>query len=188
VSGWLQPDVLPKLNEMLTHERTHCIAFRSAMPSRNSRPCHVMQFWSLGGWLLGFLTSLLGRGGVWACTAAVEAAVHRHLDDQLYFLTNRDVELYGIILSIREEELGHLHHAEEQLQSPGAGLQLLRRFISIATDCLIWLSTWGDSTLMARDLAAARQSKGAHDASLGTDLLPGKSGKGGANRLDEEPR
>lgn len=111
-----------------------------------------MQFWSLGGWLLGFLTALLGRRGVWACTAAVEAAVHRHLDDQLHFLAKRDPELHALILSIRQEELAHLHHAEAQLSKPGTGLVFLKRRIGNVTDVLIWLSTWGDSARMARAL------------------------------------
>lgn len=117
-----------------------------------------MQFWSWGGWVLGFVTALLGPQGIWACTAAVEAAVHRHLDDQLFFLANRDYDLHGIILAIREEELAHLHHAEEQLKSPGPALNFLRSLISIATDVLIWLSTWGDSSRMTRALKAAKQS------------------------------
>jgi 3-demethoxyubiquinol 3-hydroxylase len=94
VSRWFWPDCHPALSEMLRHERNHCAIFRAAMPFRKSRPCRVMQFWSYGGWLLGFLTACLGRNGIWACTAAVEAAVHRHLDDQLHFLQNRDAELY----------------------------------------------------------------------------------------------
>lgn len=107
-----------------------------------------MQFWSWGGWVQG----------IWACTAAVEAAVHRHLDDQLFFLANRDHDLHGIILAIREEELAHLHHAEEQLKSPGPALNFLRSLISIATDVLIWLSTWGDSSRMTRALKAAKKN------------------------------
>lgn len=106
--------------------------------------------------MLGFLTALLGQQGIWACTAAVEATVHRHLDDQLYYLAERDPELHAIVQSIREEELAHLHHAEEQLLAPGRLLYLLRAAITVATDCLIWLSTWGDSVRMAHALKAAR--------------------------------
>lgn len=152
------PGCVPSLSEMLGHERTHCAAFRSTMPERQSRPCRVMQFWSWGGWLLGFVTALLGPQGIWACTAAVEATVHRHLDDQLFFLANCDPDLHGIILAIREEELAHLHHAEAQLKSPGPAMNLLRSLISVATDVLIWLSTWGDSSRMTRALKAAKQS------------------------------
>jgi 3-demethoxyubiquinol 3-hydroxylase len=96
-----------------------------------------------------------GRQAIWVCTAAVEAAVHRHLDDQLAFLAGRDAELHDTIMSIREEELSHLHHAESQIASLGRGSRLLRRFISDTTDVLIWLSTWGDSTRMIGDLRKA---------------------------------
>ena len=157
VAARLWPDCVAKLAEILGHERDHCTAFLASMPARNSRPCRVMQFWSWGGWLLGFVTALLGRRGIWACTAAVEAAVHRHLDDQLHFLSGRDPDLHATILAIREEELSHLHHAEEQLRSPGRSLRLLRSMVSVATDCLIWLSTWGDSTRMSRALSAELQ-------------------------------
>jgi ubiquinone biosynthesis monooxygenase Coq7 len=157
--GWSarhHPDVVPALADMLEHEKKHCAAFLAAMPARKSRPCRVMSLWSWGGWLLGFMTALMGRQTVWICTAAVEAAVHRHLDDQLHFLADRDAELHRIILSIREEELSHLHHAESQIVAVGRGHRLLRRLISDATDSLIWLSTWGDSARMARDLRLMR--------------------------------
>ncbi|OBZ94894.1 ubiquinone biosynthesis protein UbiB [Pararhizobium polonicum] len=152
VSGWFWPDCVPTLSDMLEDEQRHCTLFRDAMPVRRSRPCRIMQFWSYGGWMLGFLTALLGRQGIWACTAAVEATVHRHLDDQLHFLKGRDPELSDIILSIRDEEIAHLQHAEELLVSRSLASRLLGTVISMATDSLIWLSTWGDSTRMARAL------------------------------------
>jgi len=149
------PDVVPVLADMLGHERQHCAAFFAAMPARSSRPCRIMSLWSMGGWLLGILTALAGRQSIWVCTAAVEAAVHRHLDDQLHFLSDRDAELHAIILSIREEELSHLRYAEAQLDKPGFFERKLQTAISIITDVLIWLSTWGDSTRMARELRLA---------------------------------
>jgi ubiquinone biosynthesis monooxygenase Coq7 len=149
------PDVVPALSRMLAHEREHCAAFQAAMPARDARPCRIMKLWSCGGWLLGFLMALLGRQGIWACTAAVEAAVHRHLDDQLRFLAERDRQLHWIIALIREEELSHLRHAENNLRSPGPLLKSLRITISRITDALIFLSTWGDSRRMSRDLRSA---------------------------------
>jgi 3-demethoxyubiquinol 3-hydroxylase len=98
------------------------------------------------------ITALMGRQAIWICTAAVEAAVHRHLDDQLHFLKGRDEELAGIILSIREEELAHLHHAEAHLGAASLLSNALRRVVAWATDLVIWLSTWGDSTRMAKEL------------------------------------
>jgi demethoxyubiquinone hydroxylase (CLK1/Coq7/Cat5 family) len=60
VSGRRFPDVLPALADMLQHEKKHCAAFFAAMPARQSRPCRIMSLWSLGGWLLGFATALMG--------------------------------------------------------------------------------------------------------------------------------
>jgi 3-demethoxyubiquinol 3-hydroxylase len=148
----LYPDIAHDLGEMLDHEIRHCTIFSAAMPARHSRPCRLISLWSTGGALLGFLTALTGRQGIWTCTAAVEAAVHRHLDDQLGFLATRDRDLHDAIRNIRVEELSHLHHAEMQLQPPNLYHRALRRLISFLTDLMIWLSTWGDSARMARDL------------------------------------
>lgn len=155
VSKRLYPDIAPALAEMLAHEKKHCALFFAAMPARQSRPCRIMSLWSWGGWLLGFSTALMGRQAIWICTAAVEAAVHRHLDDQMFFLEKRDRELHDIILSIREEELSHLHYAQQQIRTRGAMASLLEKVIATVTDVLIWLSTWGASARMMRDLRAA---------------------------------
>jgi ubiquinone biosynthesis monooxygenase Coq7 len=155
VARRLYPDIADDLGEMLDHEVRHCTIFAAAMPARRSRPCRLIRLWSMGGALLGFLTALTGRQGIWTCTAAVEAAVHRHLDDQLGFLATRDRELHDAIRNIRVEELSHLHHAEMQLQPPNLYHRALRMLISFLTDLMIWLSTWGDSARMARDLRRA---------------------------------
>ena len=126
------------------------------MPARNARPCRIMALWGNGGYVLGFLTALMGRQGIWVCTAAVESAVHRHLQDQLHFLCDRDPELRALVLAIQEEELSHLHHAEARIAVRSMWSRALGAFISWSTDVAIWLSTWGDSTRMARELAAAR--------------------------------
>jgi ubiquinone biosynthesis monooxygenase Coq7 len=117
-----------------------------------------MALWGNGGLILGFITALLGRQGIWICTAAVEAAVHRHLEDQLLFLRRRDPDLYSLIKAIQGEELMHLSHAEERIAGKTPWSRLLTTVISRTTDAVIWLSTWGDSAVMARELAAARHA------------------------------
>lgn len=141
VAKWSCRDAVPSLEHMLEHEIEHCKVFQEAMPARSARPCRVMSFWSMGGSLLGFVTAVMGRQSIWTCTAAVEAAVHRHLDDQLHFLRDRDRELYAAILAIREEELSHLHTAESHLHGTTPVRAVLRSVISGSTDALIWLST-----------------------------------------------
>lgn len=160
------PDMVPFLEETLGHEIEHCALFRDAMPKRGAKPCRVLSLWGNGGLVLGLITGLAGRRGIWICTEAVEATVHRHLDDQLFFVQSRDVELHALISGIQKEEFHHLHYASERITSRQWPTQLLRTTISMVTEAVIWLSTWGDTSRMANDLAvvkAARQSRSDHD-------------------------
>ena len=90
---------------------------------------------------------LHGRGGIGRSSPP---------PDQLHFLRDRDPELRALVGTIQEEELSHLHHAEERIAARGLWSRALGAFISRSTDVAIWLSTWGDSTRMARELAAVR--------------------------------
>jgi 3-demethoxyubiquinol 3-hydroxylase len=154
IARWRCPDVVPQLQEMLAHEVSHRDRFAEAMPPRRAKPCRMLFLWGIGGRLLGAGTALLGRNAIWACTAAVEEAVHRHLNDQLAFLSSRDQELYSLIASIKSEELSHLDHAEKNLTSRGPIVRMLRRSIDAITEVLIFMSTSGDSVRMARELEA----------------------------------
>ncbi|MEP6563948.1 MAG: demethoxyubiquinone hydroxylase family protein, partial [Mesorhizobium sp.] len=155
VAGWLFPDIVPELVKMRLDEVNHCRIFRDAMPQRQTRPCRVMSLWSLGGYVLGTATALMGERMVWICTEAVESTVHKHLNDQLRFLETRDDELHQLISSIQEEELAHLTEAQNRQNSRGwlhvAGIFV----IGSLTNAMIWLSTWGDSSWMKRELDAA---------------------------------
>lgn len=154
VARWRCPEIVPELEEMLSHEVKHLALFASAMPGRQAKPCRMLFLWGVGGWILGASTALLGRNGVWACTAAIEHAVHRHLNDQLAFLAERDRELCELISSIRSEELSHLDHAENRLTFRGLPIRVLRKSIDLTTDSLIFLSTSGDSLRMANELTS----------------------------------
>jgi 3-demethoxyubiquinol 3-hydroxylase len=148
----LYPDIVAFLQETLSHEIQHCAMFRNAMRPRNTGPCRAMILWGNGGFVLGLLTALLGRKGVWICTAAVEATVHRHMEEQLGFLLGRDPELHGLISTIQEQELMHLRHAEQGMAKNVARGGALSAIIAATTEVLIWLSTWGDSTRLRRFL------------------------------------
>src|SRR5580693_8091340 len=156
VARRIYPDVVGFLEETLAHEVRHCTLFRDAMPERGVRPCRVMSLWSNGGYVLGLMTSLLSRQGIWICTAAVESTVHRHLEDQLRFLRDKDARLHLLILSIQQEELAHLHHAEERIATNAPWARLLHAFVAASTEAVIWLSTWGDSWKLSRQLARER--------------------------------
>jgi ubiquinone biosynthesis monooxygenase Coq7 len=161
----LYPDISAFLEQTLAHEIRHCAMFREAMPERGARPCRVMPLWGSGGLVLGILTSLLGRQGIWICTAAVESAVHRHLEDQVRFLRDRDESLRSLVLSIQGEEIAHLQHAQRRIATNVAWSRLLNAAVSACTDAVIWLSTWGESSTMSEQLAASRNARGQSEPS-----------------------
>jgi ubiquinone biosynthesis monooxygenase Coq7 len=151
------PQIVPELDEMRRDEVEHCRLFRDAMPTRLARPCRVVSLWSLGGYVLGFATGLLGERMVWICTEAVEATVHKHLGDQLRFLEQRDRDLYDLIRSIQQQEEAHLTGAVEHQKTPkGIFHRLSFTVISFLTGLMIWLSTWGDLGWMGPEMARSR--------------------------------
>lgn len=143
------PDLLPFLDEALTHELGHRRRFRALMPDRQAKPCRLMWIWAIGGGSLGALTGLLGRQAILACTEIVERTVHRHLDQQIRWAETRDEELRDTIAAIQVEELQHLAFAEARRSGNHLWLE---GPLQSATEALIWLSTRGDSARLAREL------------------------------------
>lgn len=152
VSRLRYPDLVPFLEQTLAHEQEHCAKFKAAMPARDARSCAAMPLWGVGGYLLGLLTASMGRNAVMVCTAAVEATVHRHLEDQIRFLEDRDEELRRLILAIQVDELQHLGYAEQRLRQ-GPVARLLYRSVEIVTEALIFLSTQGDVVRMTKAIS-----------------------------------
>jgi ubiquinone biosynthesis monooxygenase Coq7 len=137
-----QTDLVPFLSETLAHEIVHCQHFLDAMPARGSRPCAAMPLWGIGGSLLGLATGMMGRNAVMTCTRAVERTVHRHLDEQIYFLAGKDEDLKALIATIQVEENSHLTYATANLR-PSPWNAPLDALITVSTEIVIWLSTQG---------------------------------------------
>lgn len=153
VARWRAPDLLPFLREALSHERVHQARFRALMPERQAKPCRLMWIWTIGGAGLGFVSALLGREAVLACTEAVERTVHRHLDEQIAWAADHDPVLAQTIRDIQVEELEHLDFAIRERRRPG--FRWLERAIETATETLILVSTRGDSVRLAAQLKGA---------------------------------
>jgi len=140
------------LEATLIHEREHARQFAGLMPTRNTRPCGAAPLWGVGGFILGVMTAVLGRNAILICTEAVERTVHRHLDDQLEWLGARDLEVSAVILQIQSQELGHLQYAQGEQDSKTPFGRVLDGFVTASTEALIWLSTYGASGKMIRDI------------------------------------
>lgn len=150
------PDLVPFLKDTLTHEIAHRDRFRALMKPRGVTPCGAMPVWGAGGWLLGFLTGLLGRNAILACTEAVERTVHHHLDDQLRALADSDPEVSRAISDIQAEELGHLDYAERTAARRSLIASAVRPVVAGSTALLIWMSTYGEALLLGWRLRRTR--------------------------------
>jgi ubiquinone biosynthesis monooxygenase Coq7 len=113
-----------------------------------------MPLWGLGGIALGLFTGLLGRNAILICTEAVERTVHAHLDKQLAWLGKHDPTLSETIVSVREQEQGHLENAQAGQSARSPFGNALDRFVSAMTTLLIWCSTYGALSRMTGNLAS----------------------------------
>lgn len=143
--GSARPELTEWLTETLGHEISHREAFHTAMVERSVTPCGALAVWSLGGTALGRLMALLGPYGVMVCTAAVERTVHRHLQEQVTFLSGYDDELADLIREIQKEENEHLNYAEARHDPNGLAARALSILVAGATELLIAASTQGSS-------------------------------------------
>lgn len=147
------PELVSWLEDTLAHERHHRARFREAMPQRAAKPCRALGIWSFGGRLLGAVSALLGRRGVYVCTVAVERTVHRHLEEQIRFLRATDPTLASIVQEIQAQEIEHLAFAEGRHDISGVLDHLLSGLIVATTEMLIMISTRGDSFRLRQALA-----------------------------------
>ncbi len=153
------PDLLPWLEETREHERRHRKTFLDLMPARATTPCPVAVVWTVGGAILGLITALLGRHGVIVCTAAVERTVHKHLVEQIAYLSGRDEELADSIRMVQVEENEHLAFAEKRHDPHAPLARLLSGVISIVTEALICIATRGDSVRLNAALRSERAAR-----------------------------
>jgi 3-demethoxyubiquinol 3-hydroxylase len=133
-------DIVPKLDEMLAHEREHFRRFDSLLKARRVRSCYALYIWAAGGAMVGFITGALGRNAIWVCTDSIESTVLHHLEWQLSFLSAHDAEAHDAVLSIKGDEeahrdFGQTHGVRSPIYAPV--FWVVRR----STEIAIWLST-----------------------------------------------
>lgn len=146
------PDVLGFLKETIEHEKEHCAKFLSLLKARHGRPCRTMFLWSWGGYLLGLVSTLMGRQGIMICTEVVEETVHKHMKEQILFLRDHDKEACELVESIQEEELQHLRYAQDNVGKKNIFNKLFQSVCIVMVEIVIWLSTWGDSQRLKKEI------------------------------------
>ena len=155
-SSFWDRDLKGFLAEAEAHEVGHRDRFCRAMRERGVSPCPGTALWIAGGYALGLVSVLGGKRGVYACTAAIERAVHGHLVEQIEFLAGRDKALTDVIREIRIEEAAHMHEGEAGYNPDCQTAKGFTGFVSAIVEALIWLATFGDSQRLRRALRRTR--------------------------------
>jgi ubiquinone biosynthesis monooxygenase Coq7 len=125
---------------MLSHEKEHFDTFNNLLKKRSIRSCYALWFWAFGGFLLGSVTALLGRNAIWVCTNAIETTVLHHLQWQLSFLKEHDIEAYDAVYSIKADEEAH----QSMGAARGKNALIYKPIFGVvknSTKCAIWLSS-----------------------------------------------
>ncbi|MBX2835504.1 MAG: demethoxyubiquinone hydroxylase family protein [Gammaproteobacteria bacterium] len=131
-------DLVPLIEDFLADERRHLDVFWQEIQRRNGVKCKSYWLCGIGGYVLGFVSALMGRRGIMACTWAVENVVVNHLHNQILYLRNKDdLEALAAVETILEDEE---NHRDTGFESGGTGnllYQPLRFAISTFTEGVI---------------------------------------------------
>lgn len=132
------PALVAELKEFRVHEEGHREIFRSELERRGVRRCRSHHLCGLGGYALGLVTGLFGRGAIAATTVAVERVVLAHLEQQLQVLDRRDPEASAAVLAIVREEQEHHDRSRTHAAASPLWLALLAPLVALATETVIW--------------------------------------------------
>ena len=101
-------DMVPQIEEFLSDEKRHLDIFWKEIQKRNGVKCKSYWLCGVGGYFMGFISALLGKRGIMACTWAVESVVVNHLHSQIEYLSQKqDREALGTVEAILEDEQNH---------------------------------------------------------------------------------
>ena len=139
VARFFSPGIVPVLEDFLAHEKKHLEIFQDVLSKRGVRRCRSYWLCGIGGYGLGFITALLGKPGIMACTAAVETVVTGHLIRQMEELRREgDIEAMQAVEAIIAEETEHrevgVAEGKNSILYKPLGLA-----VSAATSFVIWL-------------------------------------------------
>lgn len=138
VAKFFMKDMVPQIEEFLSDEKRHLDIFWLEIQRRNGVKCKSYWLCGVGGFVMGFVSAMLGKRGVMACTWAVESVVVSHLHNQIEYLSKKnDHKALETVEAILEDEQ---NHQDVGFQEGGTGnilYQPLRFLISLFTEAVI---------------------------------------------------
>jgi len=139
VARWRAPDMLDELKHFRAHELGHRARFGTALEARGLPRCRSYHFCALGGFALGAITGLLGRGAIAATTAAIERVVLRHLHEQVAALESVDPDATDALRQIIHEEQEHHDKSAARLPENSVWTKVIDPVVTASTETVIWL-------------------------------------------------
>ncbi|QNA91153.1 demethoxyubiquinone hydroxylase family protein [Massilia sp. Dwa41.01b] len=138
-AGWRARILVSELAEFKSHEERHRALFASELARRDLPRCRSYWLCGVGGYLLGFVTGLLGVRSIAIATVAVARVVLRHLEQQLLAIGTTDPHASAAISAILQEEQLHHDHSAAHVSDSGLLHRMLGAVISGATKSVIWI-------------------------------------------------
>jgi len=132
------PALVQELREFKQHEERHRQIFQAELQLRGMRRCRSYHLCGLGGYMLGLVTGLFGRGAIAATTVAVERVVLAHLKEQIRALEHTDAAAANAIRAIVAEEQEHHDRSEGHARASRVWLVLLAPVVALSTEVVIW--------------------------------------------------
>lgn len=136
---WRAPDMVAELSGFLAHEQRHRLLFGAELTRRGRRRCRSYHLCGLGGFVLGAITGLCGRGAIAATTVAIETVVLRHMHEQVAELTASDPAAADTLRAVIADEQEHHDISDRRLSPKGFWPRVINPVVRASTETVIWL-------------------------------------------------
>ena len=131
-----------KLEKIAREELVHYDYFDEQIQKNRTRPTLMRPVWDIGGYALGFVTSVLGEKYVHACTEAVEEVIVEHYLEQIEYLKksakNKDIQ--AKIKQFCDEEENHKKYAAANYEEGNISVKIFKKFTREVTKAAIKIS------------------------------------------------
>ena len=126
-----------QLEQYMQHELAHRRLFANYLAENGVRRCKSYFACGAGGYVLGFVTGLIGPTAIAATTYAVENVVLGHLEEQRHYLRHEDTNAHDCVVQIIEDEKAHHDAARNQIPENQLMTKTLIRVVRFCTECVI---------------------------------------------------
>jgi len=133
------------IEEMWSHEKEHLRILEKMLPQERVRPSLLRPLWESSGYMLGFVTGLMGEKAAMACTDAVEESIVNHYNNQIRTLLEKKAEngenyedIVKILSQMRDEEQHHQDLSKDHDSESAPFYTLMKNVIKAGCNAAIF--------------------------------------------------